>query len=167
MEMADFFEVSADMLPGYQMKDNRRNAMLERLWKAIGSRDYDAVSEAEKAIRKYPHSFDGVYAASFLSYAFAAETKKEAWLRHAIELLDSALLLVPQCTDPRVNESSLRHDCGDVGAAGRDEQGAETAAFDSKPNYDAGRLKYMLGSDLSSAHDSLENSDGCGRAYPA
>ncbi len=96
MEMADFFEVSADMLPGYQMKDNRRNAMLEHLWKAIGSRDYDAVSEAEKAIRKYPHSFDGVYAASFLSYAFAAETKTEAWLRHAIELLDSALLLVPQ-----------------------------------------------------------------------
>ncbi len=43
MELADFFEVSADMLPGYQMKDNRRNAMLERLWKAIGSRDYDAM----------------------------------------------------------------------------------------------------------------------------
>ena len=31
MELADFFVVSADMLPGYQMKDNRRNAMLERL----------------------------------------------------------------------------------------------------------------------------------------
>ena len=107
MEMADFFEVSVDALLGYQMKDNRLDATAERLWKASGSRNYDAVSEAEKAIRKYPHSFDVVYAAAFLYYAFGAETKKESWLRRAIELLDSARLLVPQCTDPRVNESVL------------------------------------------------------------
>ena len=107
MEMADFFDVSVDALLGYRMKDNQLNATVERLWKASGSRDYGAVSEAEKAVRKYPHSFDAVYAAAFLYYAFAAETKKEPWLRRAIELMDSARLLVAQCPDPRVNESVL------------------------------------------------------------
>ena len=98
-----------DTLLGYQMRDNRLNATVERLWKAGTARDYEAVSEAEKAIRKYPHSFEAVYAAAVLYYTFAAETKKEAWVRRAIELLDSARGLVAQCTDPRVNESVL---CG-------------------------------------------------------
>ena len=107
MEMADFFEVSVDALLGYKMKDNRLNATVERLWKASANRDYDAVSEAEKAIRKYPHSFDVVYAAANLYYAFGADTRKEPWLRRAIDLLDGARLLVSQCADPRVNESVI------------------------------------------------------------
>ena len=107
MKMADFFGVSVDALLGYQIRDNRLNIMVKRLWKASGCRDYDALSEAEKAIRKYPHSFDAVFAAAFLYYTFGAGTKKETWLRRAIELLDSARLLVDQCTDPRVNEAWL------------------------------------------------------------
>ena len=109
MEMADFFDVSVDALLGYQMKDNRLSATVEQLWKAGSSRDYGALPEAEKAVRKYPNSFDVVYAAAFLYYTFGAGTKKEAWLRRAIELLDSARLLVAQCTDSRLNESYL---CG-------------------------------------------------------
>ena len=109
MEMADFFDVSVDALLGYHMKDNRLNASVERLWEASGTRDYEALTEAEKAIRKYPHSFDVVFAGAYLYYTFGAGTKKEPWLRRAIELLDSARLLVSQCTDSRVNESYL---CG-------------------------------------------------------
>ena len=109
MEMADFFEVSVDALLGYQMKDNQLNATVERLWRASGSRDYDALTEAEKAIRKYPHCFDAVYAAAHLYYTFGAGTRKEPWLRRAIELLDGARLLVAQCTDSRLNESWI---CG-------------------------------------------------------
>ena len=107
MEMADFFEVSVDALLGYKMRDNRLNVTVERLWKASGNRDHDAVTDAEKAIRKYPHSFDVLYAAANLYYTFGGETKNELWLRRAIELLDSARLLVSQCTDPRVNESVI------------------------------------------------------------
>ena len=109
MELADFFDVSVDTLLGYQMKDNRLNAAVERLWKASRCQDYDAVSEAEKAIRKYPHSFDVVFAGAHLYYTFGAGTKKEPWLRRAIELLDTSRLLVSQCTDSRVSESWI---CG-------------------------------------------------------
>ena len=106
-DMADFFDVSVDVLLGYQMKDNRLKATVDRLWKASGTKDYDTLSEAEKAIQKYPHSFDIVWAGAFLYYTFSAETKKEAWIRRAIELLEKTLLLLPQCTDPRLNESIL------------------------------------------------------------
>ncbi len=109
MEMAGFFEVSVDALLGYQMKDNQIGATVERLWKASNSRDYDALSEAEKAILKYPHSFDVVYATAHLYYTFGAGTRKRPWLRRAIELLDRARLLMSQCTDSRVNDSWL---CG-------------------------------------------------------
>ena len=109
MELADFFEVSVDALLGYHLNDNRLNAMVERLWKASNNRDFDALSEAEKAVLKYPHSFDVICAAAHLYYTFAAGTKKEPWLRRAIELLNSARMLVSQCTDSRVNESWI---CG-------------------------------------------------------
>ena len=65
MEMADFFDVSVDALLGYKMKDNQLNATVERLRQASRRRDYDALSEAEKAIMKYPHSFDAVFAPGF------------------------------------------------------------------------------------------------------
>jgi len=107
MEMADFFDVSVDMLLGYQMKDNRLGATVHRLWEASNSRDYEMLSEAEKAIRKYPHSFEVVFTAAHVYYTFGAETKKEPWLRRAIELLQKSKLLVSQCTDPRVNESTI------------------------------------------------------------
>ena len=107
MEMADFFDVSVDMLLGYQMKDNRLGATVHRLWEASNNRDYEMLSEAEKAIRKYPHSFEVVFTAAHVYYTFGAETKKEPWLRRAIELLQKSKLLVSQCTDPRVNESTI------------------------------------------------------------
>ena len=107
MEMADFFDVSVDMLLGYQMKDNRLGATVHRLWEASNNRDYEMLSEAEKAIRKYPHSFEVVFTAARVYYTFGAETKKEPWLRRAIELLQKSKLLVSQCTDPRVNESTI------------------------------------------------------------
>ena len=109
MEMADFFDVSVDALLGYRMKDNQLNATVERLREASRRRDYDALSEAEKAIMKYPHSFDAVFAAANLYYTFGAGTRKEPWLRRAIELLDNARLLVSQCTDSRISESWI---CG-------------------------------------------------------
>ncbi|MBP5725672.1 MAG: helix-turn-helix transcriptional regulator, partial [Clostridia bacterium] len=61
-EMADFFDVSVDVLLGYQMRDNRLKATVDRLWKASGTKDYDMLTEAEKAMQKYPNSFDVVWA---------------------------------------------------------------------------------------------------------
>ena len=114
MELADFFDVSVDALLGYQMKDNRLDATVDRLWEASRRKDYTALSEAEKAIQKYPHSFDAVWACAFLYYAFGAESKNTAWMHRAIELLEKARLLLPQCPEPRLNESILYGDMAEM-----------------------------------------------------
>ena len=157
MEMADFFEVSVDTLLGYRIKDNRLDAAVERLWKASDSRDYDAVSEAEKAIRKYPHSFDVVYAAAFLYYAFAAETKKKPWLRRAIELLDNARLLLPQCTDSRLSESLL---CGRIAEMYELLGETDKALELLKANNGSGRFDEMIGITLLSHQRDPEEANG-------
>ena len=161
MELADFFDISVDALLGYKMKDNQLNATVERLWQASHSRDYDALSEAEKAIRKYPHSFDVAYAAASLYYAFGAGTRKDAWLRRAIELLDSARLLVSQCTDSRVNESWI---CGMI-AEMHEMLGETDKALELLKAYNSGavfndRIGIMLlshGGDPEEANDYLED----------
>ena len=161
MEMADFFEVSVDALLGYQMKDNRLNATAERLWKASGSRDFDAVSEAEKAIRKYPHSFEVVYAAANLYYTFGAATRKKPWLLRAIELLKNARLLVSQCTDSRISESWI---CGMI-AEMHEMLGETDKALELLKAYNPGaifndRIGIMLlshGGDPEEANDFLED----------
>ena len=161
MEMADFFDVSVDTLLGYHMKDNQLNASVERLLKASSSQDYDALAEAEKAVRKYPHSFDVVYAASNLYYTFGAATRKGPWLRRAIELLDSARLLVSQCMDSRINESWL---CGMI-AEMHDMLGETGKALELLKAHNPGaifndRIGIMLlshGGDPEEANDFLED----------
>ena len=161
MEMADFFDVSVDILLGYQMKDNRLNATVARLWEASTSRDYDMLSEAEKAVRKYPHSFDAVYAGAHLYYTFGAETKNESWLQRAIELLRKSHLLVSQCTDPRVNESTI---CGMM-AEMHEMLGETNKALELLKANNAGAIFNDLiaiellshGGDPEEAHDFLED----------
>ena len=161
MEMADFFDVSVDALLGYRMKDNQLNATVERLWQASRSRDYDALSEAEKAIMKYPHSFDVMFAAANLYYTFGAGTRKEPWLRRAIELLNNARLLVSQCTDSRVSESWI---CGMI-AEMYEMLGETDKALELLKAYNPGaifndRIGIMLlshGGDPEEANDYLED----------
>ena len=48
VELADFFDISVDVLIGYRTKDNRMEAMLERINAYCQVMDPTAISEAEK-----------------------------------------------------------------------------------------------------------------------
>ena len=60
LELADFFDTSVDALLGYEMKDNRLQATVERLRRCRDEKDRACFAEAEKALKKYPNSFDVV-----------------------------------------------------------------------------------------------------------
>ena len=49
-EMADFFDVSVDVLLGYRMKDNRLDSVADRLYACCRRLDPAAPAEAEKAL---------------------------------------------------------------------------------------------------------------------
>lgn len=111
VEMADFFDTSVDVLLGYEMRDNHMGAAVRRLKECRARRDRTGLAEAEKALKKYPNSFDIVYAGAHLYLVFGVEEKERALLRRAMELLEQARLLLPQNTDPKISESTL---CGEM-----------------------------------------------------
>ena len=111
VEMADFFDCSVDVLLGYQMKDNRQEATVKRLQEYRRSKDMDGLAEAEKALKKYPYSFQIVNASAGLYRAFGFETGDKALFRRALELLEQSRLLLSQNEDPQISEQTI---CGRI-----------------------------------------------------
>ena len=111
LQMADFFDTSVDALLGYEMKDNSLEATVKRLQEYRRSKDQEGLAEAEKALGKYPHSFQIVYASAALYRAFGVESGDKALFQRALELLERSLLLLPQNEDPQVNEQTI---CGRI-----------------------------------------------------
>ena len=109
VEMADFFDVSVDVLLGYSVQDNRLTATVRRLREYRRNKDRTGLAEAEKAIKKYPHSFKIVYESAAMYRAFGIESGDKELFRRALELLEQCLLLLPQNEDPEISEQTL---CG-------------------------------------------------------
>lgn len=107
MEMADFFDTSVDVLLGYEMKDNRLDATVKRLQEYRRQKDRAGLAEAEKALKKYPHSFRIVNECATMYRAFGLESGDRDLLRRALELLREAQLLLGQNTDPQISEQIL------------------------------------------------------------
>ena len=107
VEMADFFDVSVDVLLGYEMKDHRLKATLERLKGYISTEDPEGLEEAEKALKRFPHSFDAVYYSAILYMIIGGENHDEKQLNRSRELLEESLVLLPLNTNPEISEICL------------------------------------------------------------
>ena len=126
VELADFFDTSVDVLLGYAMRDNRLQATVARLKQYRSEKNREGLAEAEKALKKYPYAFDVVYGAAGMYLAFGMETRDEPLLRRALELFESARLLLPQNTEPKISESTLYGDMAKVRLSlGETEQAVE------------------------------------------
>ncbi len=107
VEMADFFDTSVDVLLGYKMKDNRFESTVKRLQEYRRNKDMAGLAEAEKALKKYPHSFAVVRECAAIYRAFGFESGDGALFRRALELLEQARLLIGQNDDPEISEQTL------------------------------------------------------------
>ena len=107
VRMADFFDVSVDVLLGYEIKDNRPEATVRRLRDLRRDKDRAGLTEAEKALKKYPHSFKIVYECAAHFLMFGIESGDKAMLRRALDLLEQCRLLLPQNEDPEISEQTL------------------------------------------------------------
>ena len=145
VEMADFFDLSVDALLGYQMKDNRLDAVIQRLNGYCRTRDPEALTEAEKVLKKYPHSFRIVLGCAQLYGFFGVGSQHKPEARRALELYEQARLLLPQNTDPKVSELTI---CGEMAnvymALGETEKGVALLK-EHNPN---GVFSHSIGSTL-------------------
>ena len=107
MEMADFFDTSVDVLLGYEMKDNRLDATVKRLQEYRRQKDRTGLAEAEKALKKYPHSFRIVYECATMCRGFGFDSGDRDLLRRSLALLEQALPLLGQNTDPEISEQTI------------------------------------------------------------
>lgn len=107
MEMADLFDTSVDVLLGYEMKDNRFEATVKRLREYRLKKDRAGLAEAEKAIKKYPHSFKIVRECAVLYLGFGLESGDREMLFRALELSERSRLLLEQNTDPTISEQTI------------------------------------------------------------
>ena len=111
VEMADFFDTSVDALLGYAVKDNHVDAIVKRLREYRRKKDWEGLAEAEKALKKYPHSFPIVRESAAIYRAFGVEGRDQEMLRRALELLEQSRLLLDQNTDPEISEQTI---CGKI-----------------------------------------------------
>ena len=109
VEMADFFDVSVDVLLGHRMKDNSVQSICERLNEYCRTLDPVALSEAEKALGRYPHSFKIVLDCATVYMVFGTGNHDRTQLERALELLKQSRVLLPQNNDPRIGDVTI---CG-------------------------------------------------------
>ncbi len=145
VEMADFFDISVDTLLGYRMKDNREEAVLDRLKGFFSSHDPQALTEAEKALKKYPHSFKVVYISAKVYTIIGSSTKDRAKLHRALDLLETSRGLLRQNRDPEISETRILGDIAGIYCfLGEYEKGMEIL----KKNNTGGIFNETIGSNL-------------------
>ena len=146
MEIADFFDLSVDVLLGFELRDNRMTELAERLRQMKDSQDEEAVREAEKALKKYPHSFEVVHESANIYSTFGMVSKVDKkLLTRAMELYDQAIRLLPQNKDHKVDESVIYGEIATIHMA----LGHVDKAIDLLKDYNSGgkydnKIGYLL-----------------------
>lgn len=106
LQIAEFFEVSLDMLVGYGWHKGGMGQALERIRQLKRGKELGkAMAEAEKALLKYPNSFDVVYESAMV-YFLTMGPKHQ---NRAIELFQRACQLIDQNTNERIGLVSIQN----------------------------------------------------------
>ncbi|MDE6664453.1 MAG: helix-turn-helix domain-containing protein [Lachnospiraceae bacterium] len=109
IKLADLFEVSTDVLLGYEWRNGSMGAALDRIIVYRQGAQYDdGVIESEKALKKYPNCFDIVYQSAVIYSEKGYEQKDQKASFRALELFDMVCNLIEQNTDESISELSIR-----------------------------------------------------------
>lgn len=109
LELADFFNISVDVLLGYSMSSKNIEDITHKINTLLKESKYDeAISESDKAMVRYPMNFKIIYESAKTYNVVTAACAFKKHLNKTIELYESALGLISQNTDPDIDEFSIR-----------------------------------------------------------
>lgn len=110
VDLADFFCISVDALLGYEMRSNDLLSVVERLsgYSHTHEREDGAIQEAEKALQRFPNHFDIVYQSAVLFSVRGLDEGNMDYARRSLELMQHAIRLIDQNTNPDIDEYSIR-----------------------------------------------------------
>lgn len=105
VELAQFFETSVDVLLGYGWEKGSMGGAAKEIRRLRQEREFEkGIRAAEKALQKFPNSFDVVYQSAMLYYLILDRKSSE----RALELFQRSCELIDQNTDPDVASSPSR-----------------------------------------------------------
>ncbi len=106
--LADYFEVSLDALVGYRVCSRRREELVEQIRSLTRQKKYrEATAAAQEALRRYPNHFGAVYESARMYGFNGMEHGSREALRTAVDLMERAMALMDQNTDPALRKESL------------------------------------------------------------
>ena len=108
VEMADFFDTSVDVLLGYDVKNNRIETILNEIKDLATTLDPKALTEAEKALVKYPNSFMMIYCCAEIYGVYGISSNNHALINRALELFEKSTMLISQNTNPRISTVTIQ-----------------------------------------------------------
>lgn len=109
LEMADLFSVSMDALVGYEAQSGTVDALEARIHALQRQKDYAAaITEAEKALIRYPNDFRIVYRCAAAYQTKGLETGDMPSSEKAVALFSRCIPLLSQNTNPAISEPLLR-----------------------------------------------------------
>ena len=109
IELADFFNISVDVLLGYSISSKSVNDIIQKINNLLKEARYDeAIYETDKALIRYPGNFRIILEGAKTYNVVTAACGYKKHLDKAIELYESSLRLISQNTDPDVDEFSIR-----------------------------------------------------------
>ena len=110
MMLADFFEVSVDVLLGYDISSKKVKDIVERINAFTLEHRFDeAESCAAEAMTRYPHNFTVIYSAAMMFHVKAVELKCVASAKESIRLFEKAKDYFSQNEDHNINEYSINN----------------------------------------------------------
>ncbi len=108
IEIANFFEISVDVLLGYDIQCKSKEKLCEEIKKHILSKErstpFDSV---EKGIKNYPNDFEVIYLSAELYGVKGTEAKCKKQLKRAIELFERAITLLPEKKAGSLGENDI------------------------------------------------------------
>ena len=115
VELADFFDVSTDVLIGYEWQSSSANKTLTTLKQFRKDHQYEeGITAANKALRNYPNHFAIVYESAQLFYEKANLQKSSFDYETALNQLERACELIAQNADESISELSIRNQMAQI-----------------------------------------------------
>ena len=104
VEMADFFRTSVDVLLGYEWREGNMGAVLSRIKEGKKAKNYEETAkEADKAIQRFPNSFDIIYESGSLYLMMGLDTGNNEAMEKSVRLFKRSLELIDQNEDPEID----------------------------------------------------------------
>lgn len=158
VEMAAFFETSVDVLLGYGFYSDSLNQVVKRIKKMRGEKKFEeATAEAEKALQKYPNSFEIVFQSAALYRLKGLEYRCQKSFQRSLDLYFRSLDLISQNTDPCVNEWTIRNHIAELNLyMGNNEEALEQLKKNNAGGLNNGQIGNTLSVAMRKPDEALE-----------